>query len=83
MDSIVVVHGLIAPWHVGSSRTRDHPMSPSLAGRFFTTESPRKPLNLFFFFINSLIWLWWVLVVACGLLSSCEAAWAQMGSIAE
>ena len=41
--------GLVAPRHVGSSRSRDHPMSPALAGRFFTTESPRKPLNLFFF----------------------------------
>ena len=47
--------GLVAPRHVGSSRSRDHPMSPALAGRFFTTESPRKPLNLFFFKLTYLV----------------------------
>ena len=32
--------GLIALWHVGSSRS----VSPALAGGFFTTEPPGKPL---------------------------------------
>ena len=34
--------GLVAPWHVGSSQTRDWTMSPALVGGFFTTE----PLSL-------------------------------------
>jgi len=33
--------GLVAPWLVGSSWTRD--VSPALAGKFFTTEPPGKP----------------------------------------
>ena len=40
--------GLAALWQVGSSWTRDEPMSPALAGRFFTTEPPRKPTALTF-----------------------------------
>ena len=28
----------------GSSRSRDQPLSPALAGRFFTTEPPGKPV---------------------------------------
>ena len=35
--------GLVAPWHVGSAQIRDPPMSPALAGRFFTAERPVKP----------------------------------------
>jgi len=30
--------GLVAPWHVGSSWTRDQRRSAALAGGFFTTE---------------------------------------------
>ena len=39
--------GLVAPWHVGFSRTRIKPASPALAGRFFTTEIARKPFSHF------------------------------------
>ena len=39
--------GLVALQHVGSSWTRDEPQSPALAGRFFTTEPPGKPLGVF------------------------------------
>ena len=35
--------GLVAAWHVGSSRIRDQTMSPVLAGGFFTTEPLGKP----------------------------------------
>ena len=35
-------HGLTASQHVESSWIRDQTMSPALAGRFFTTEPPRK-----------------------------------------
>ena len=35
--------GLAAPRHVGSSRTRARPVSPALAGGFFTTAPPGKP----------------------------------------
>ena len=35
-----------APWHVGSLWARDSPVSPALAGRFFTTEPPGKPYTL-------------------------------------
>ena len=34
--------GLVAPWHVGSSWIRHRPVSPALAGGFFTTEPPGK-----------------------------------------
>jgi len=36
--SLVVAHGLVAPWHVGSSQIK--PVSAPLAGRFFTAEPP-------------------------------------------
>ena len=35
--------GLVALRHVESSWTRTEPMSPALAGRFFTTKPPAKP----------------------------------------
>ena len=35
--------GLVAVWHVASSQIRGEPMSPALAGRFFTAELPGKP----------------------------------------
>ena len=52
--SVVVAHGLdscgipglVAPWHVGSSQTRDHTLSPALAGGFFTTQPPENPSSL-------------------------------------
>ena len=34
---------LVAPWHVGSSKIRIEPMSFTLTGGFFATESPGKP----------------------------------------
>jgi len=37
--------GLLTPGHVGSSRTGIEPMSPALAGRFFTSESLGKPYS--------------------------------------
>ena len=48
--SVVTVYGLSScgPWSlvalqlVGSSETRNHPMSPALADRFLTTGSPGK-----------------------------------------
>ena len=36
--------GLAAPWHVGSSQIKEWTISPSLAGKFFTTEPPAKSL---------------------------------------
>ena len=39
--SIVVAHGLICMWD--RPRSGIKPMSPELAGRFFTTEPPGKP----------------------------------------
>ena len=35
--------GLVAPWHVGSSRTRDQTVSTASAGGFFTTEPLGTP----------------------------------------
>ena len=35
--------GLVVPRHVGSSQTRVEPVSPGMAGRFFTTEPSGKP----------------------------------------
>ena len=35
--------GLVVPRHVGSSQTRVEPVSPAMAGRFFTTELSGKP----------------------------------------
>ena len=36
--------GLVAPQFVYSSQTGTEPMSPALAGRFFTTEPPGKAM---------------------------------------
>ena len=64
--------GLVAPQHVGSSRTGDRTLSPALAGGFFTAEPPGKPhllsFFLFFFFFDSylFIWLHQVLVTSVG-----------------
>ena len=38
--------GLVAPWLVGSSRTRLEPISPALASGFSTTAPPGKPALL-------------------------------------
>ena len=40
--------GLVAPRHVGSSRTGLEPMSPALAGRFLTTAPPEKSPDDYF-----------------------------------
>ena len=53
--------GLVATWHVGSSRTRDLTVSHELAGRFFTLKSPGKLLKSrfsiwFFKWFLSLYW---------------------------
>jgi len=36
--------GLVAQQYVGSFQIRAEPMSPALAGEFFATEPPGKPL---------------------------------------
>ena len=41
--------GLVVPRHVGSSQTGVEPVSPAMAGGFFTTEPPGKPWNYFRF----------------------------------
>ena len=45
--SVAVMHRLPAPWHMGSSQTRDtillRPMSLTLAGGFLTIEPAGKP----------------------------------------
>ena len=41
--SVVVVHGFSCSACVGSSGTRKDPVSPALAGGFFTTEPPGQP----------------------------------------
>ena len=45
--------GLVAPWHVGSSRTRDRTCVPALAGGFLTTAPPGKSLHWFFLIVSS------------------------------
>ena len=40
--------GLVALWHVGSSRTRARTCVPVLAGGFLTTAPPGKSLNYYF-----------------------------------
>ena len=40
--SAVVATGLVAPWHTIPG-SRMEPMSPALAGGFFTTEQPGQP----------------------------------------
>jgi len=40
--------GLVVPQHLGSSQSVLEPVSPALAGRFFTTEPPRKPPSAFY-----------------------------------
>ena len=42
--SVVVAKGLVAPWQKESFPARIKPKSPTLAGRFLTTEPPGKPL---------------------------------------
>ena len=37
--------GLVAPQHVGSSQTMMEPVSPALAGGFFTTGDTRETLK--------------------------------------
>ena len=41
MDSVVVVHGLVAPWHVGSGPGITA-MSSALEGEFLITRPPGK-----------------------------------------
>jgi len=45
--SVVVVHGLGAPWHVEYSQTRKKPVSPALVGRFLNTGPPGKSITDF------------------------------------
>ena len=45
--SVVVVQGLFAPLHEGSSQTRDWTRSPSLAGEFLTTGPQGSPWSWF------------------------------------
>ena len=71
-----MVPDLVTPWHVGSSWIKDRTLSPAVAGRFFTTEPPRRPIVLLLFFNIYLLicfWLCWVLVVACRIFTAvCE-----------
>lgn len=48
LGSAAVAPGMVAPLHVGSSRTRED-VSPALAGRFSVTEPPGKPTSESFF----------------------------------
>ena len=50
--------GLVAPWLAESCQTRD-PVSPALAGGFFTTGPPGKSQSFFFFFN------WCVIALQC------------------
>ena len=59
--------GLVALRHKGSSLMGIKPMSPALAGRFFTTELPGKPLSV-------LVWFYWSRLTACRVL----APWSEM-----
>ena len=45
MGSVDVVHRLSCPATHGPSWTRNQTVCPALAGRFFTTEPPRKPVS--------------------------------------
>ena len=49
--------GLAAPRHVGFSGSGIKPVSPALAGRFFTTELPGKPLVIL---LNSCFSYWYI-----------------------
>ena len=40
--SIAVVTGLVAPWHVGSSRNRGNTRFAFIGSRIFSTEPPEK-----------------------------------------
>ena len=42
--------GLVAPWHVESSRTKDRTHVPVLAGEFLSTVRPGKSILSFLFF---------------------------------
>ena len=47
--------GLVAPWHVGSSRTRIEPVFPALAGGLLITGPPGKSCKASFYsFLKSL-----------------------------
>ena len=45
--SVVATRGLVAPWQVGSPRSGTEPVSPALAGRFFTTDHRRASHHFF------------------------------------
>ena len=47
--------GLLAPWHVESSQTRDRTCVPSIGSGFLTTGPPGKSYK-YFFFIHILDW---------------------------
>ena len=40
--------GWVTPQHMGSPRSGIKPVSPALAGWFFTTEPPEKPYSIYF-----------------------------------
>ena len=75
--TVVVVPGLAAPWHVGSSWIRDQTLSPVVAGRFFTSEPPYFCYYFCYYFLNIYLliyfWLCWVFAVACRIFTAvCE-----------
>ena len=43
-----ILEGVAVPFSRGSSRPGIKPACPALAGRFFTTEQPGKPLDLYY-----------------------------------
>ena len=67
---MVVAHGLVAPWHVGSSQTRARTRVPCIGRRILNRCSTREAqkgffLNLFFNLLS--VQLRWVFVSACRL----------------
>ena len=60
--------GLVAPWHVGSSRSRAGTRVPCL-GRRILNHCATREVPLFFFFNKFIIYFWllWVFVAARGL----------------
>ena len=55
--SVVVVHGLNCSAVCGIHGPEIEPMSPILAGGFFTTEPPGQPLSYHFYFL-------WIITIA-------------------
>ena len=62
--------GLVAPWHVGSSRTRARTRVPCIGRRILNHCTTKEALHYFFFFFIIIylnLWLCWVFVSVRGL----------------